>query len=145
MSTDGQARSGSVGGRLDGLTSAAADWSGLRVVVAGLGVSGFAAADALHERGARVVAVDGAEPRQPTSPLTERARILDILGVDVRVGPEHVTGLPAGRGTRPRRHLARAGAPTSRCCWPPRRPAYPSGVRSSWPGGCARRWAPRPG
>ena len=40
---------GSVGGRLDGLTSAAADWSDLDVVVAGLGVSGFAAADALHD------------------------------------------------------------------------------------------------
>ena len=36
-----------VGGRLDGLTNGSADWSGLRVVVAGLGVSGFAAADAL--------------------------------------------------------------------------------------------------
>ena len=38
-----------IGGRLDGLTSAGADWSGLRVLVAGVGVSGFAAADALHE------------------------------------------------------------------------------------------------
>ncbi|HEY3535177.1 MAG TPA: UDP-N-acetylmuramoyl-L-alanine--D-glutamate ligase, partial [Pedococcus sp.] len=61
-----------VGGRLDGLTSAEADWSGLRVVVAGLGVSGFAAADALHERGAVVVAVDGADPAQGTA-LAERA------------------------------------------------------------------------
>jgi UDP-N-acetylmuramoylalanine--D-glutamate ligase len=86
--------SSSVGGRLDGLTNAAADWSGLRVVVAGLGVSGFAAADALHERGARVVAVDGADPAGGGA-LAERARILDILGVDVRIGPEHVLGLPA--------------------------------------------------
>ena len=33
--------------RLAGLTSHEADWAGLRVVVTGLGVSGFAAADAL--------------------------------------------------------------------------------------------------
>jgi UDP-N-acetylmuramoylalanine--D-glutamate ligase len=86
---------GSVGGRLDGLTSATADWSGLRVVVAGLGISGFAAADALHERGARVIAVDGATVDASPS-LAERARILDILGVDVRTGPEHVSGMPDG-------------------------------------------------
>jgi UDP-N-acetylmuramoylalanine--D-glutamate ligase len=83
----------SVGGRLDGLTSSAADWSGLRVVVAGLGVSGFAAADALHERGARVVAVDGSLP-DANPAMAERARILEILGVDVRLGPEYVAGMP---------------------------------------------------
>ena len=84
-----------VGGRLDGLTNGSADWSGLRVVVAGLGVSGFAAADALNERGAHVVAVDGGDPETNT-PLGERARILDILEVDVRLGPEHVSGMPPG-------------------------------------------------
>ncbi|WP_270888976.1 UDP-N-acetylmuramoyl-L-alanine--D-glutamate ligase [Pedococcus sp. 5OH_020] len=87
--------SGSVGGRLDGLTSGSADWSGLRVVVAGLGVSGFAAADSLHERGAHVVAVDGAQADSHPA-LAERARILEILGVDVRLGPGHEAGLPAG-------------------------------------------------
>jgi UDP-N-acetylmuramoylalanine--D-glutamate ligase len=84
-----------IGGRLDGLTSAGADWSGLRVLVAGVGVSGFAAADALHERGARVTAVDGGDAVQNAA-LGERAHILDILGVDVRLGPEHVAGLPDG-------------------------------------------------
>ena len=84
-----------VGGRLDGLTDGGADWSGLRVVVAGLGVSGFAAADALHERGARVVGVDGGD-LQRSPALAERVRILEILGVDVRVGPEHVQGMPPG-------------------------------------------------
>jgi UDP-N-acetylmuramoylalanine--D-glutamate ligase len=84
-----------VSGRLDGLTSGGADWSGIRVVVTGLGVSGFAAADALHERGARVIAVDGGDPAVNTA-LGERARILDILGVDVRLGPEHVAGMPHG-------------------------------------------------
>ncbi len=81
--------------RLDSLTHRDADWRGLRVLVTGLGVSGFAAADALVERGAVVVGVDGADPvAKPV--LGERARILDILGVDVRLGPEHVAGMPAG-------------------------------------------------
>jgi len=84
-----------IGGRLDGLTSASADWSGLRVLVAGIGLSGFAAADALHERGARVIAVDGGDPGKTTI-LGERANILDILGVDVRLGAEHVAALPEG-------------------------------------------------
>jgi UDP-N-acetylmuramoylalanine--D-glutamate ligase len=84
-----------VGGRLDGLTDGGADWGGLRVVVAGLGVSGFAAADALHERGAHVIGVDGADVERSPA-LAERVRILQILGVDVRVGAEHVEGMPAG-------------------------------------------------
>ena len=41
----------------EGLTHRDADWSGINVLVVGLGVSGFAAADALAERGARVTAV----------------------------------------------------------------------------------------
>jgi UDP-N-acetylmuramoylalanine--D-glutamate ligase len=81
--------------RLDLLTHRDADWRGVRVLIAGLGVSGFAAADALVERGAVVVAVDQAEPTD-RSVLGERARILDILGVDVRLGPEPASGMPAG-------------------------------------------------
>ena len=52
----------SAGSRLDDLTDNEADWSGLAVVVTGLAVSGFAAADALLQRGARVTVVDGREP-----------------------------------------------------------------------------------
>ena len=52
-----------------GLTHRDADWSGLRVLVVGLGVSGFAAADALAERGAAVTAVS----RDVTDVITERA------------------------------------------------------------------------
>jgi UDP-N-acetylmuramoylalanine--D-glutamate ligase len=114
-----------VGGRLDGLTNGGADWSGLRVVVAGLGVSGFAAADALHERGAHVVAVDGADlERSPA--LAERVRILQILGVDVRVGAEHVQGMPAGAagdlvvtspGWRPDQPLLAAAAAAGLPVW----------------------------
>jgi len=74
------------------LTHRDADWSGLRVLVAGLGVSGFAAADALSDRGAIVTAVSA----DATSAIEERARILEILEVDVRLGPEHLLDLPEG-------------------------------------------------
>ncbi|HYN28785.1 MAG TPA: UDP-N-acetylmuramoyl-L-alanine--D-glutamate ligase [Dermatophilaceae bacterium] len=79
--------------RVHGLTCREADWAGLRVVVAGLGVSGFAAADALLERGASVVVVDGAEATEGT-PLRDRSRILDVLGAKVRLGPDAVSALP---------------------------------------------------
>ena len=65
-----------------GLTHRDADWAGLRVLVAGLGVSGFAAADALADRGAQVTAVSA----DATDAIRERAHILDILDVDVRIG-----------------------------------------------------------
>ena len=74
------------------LTHRDADWSGLRVVVAGLGISGFAAADALSERGAIITAVSA----DATPAIIERARILEILDVDVRLGPEHLRDLPEG-------------------------------------------------
>jgi UDP-N-acetylmuramoylalanine--D-glutamate ligase len=72
------------------LTHKDADWSQLRILVAGLGVSGFAAADALSERGAIVTAVS----EEATPAITERARILEILDVDVRLGPEHLMDVP---------------------------------------------------
>ena len=60
--------------RLDGLTSWHADWTGLRVAVLGLGVTGFSVADTLAELGAEVtVFASGADE--------ERARILDVIGV----------------------------------------------------------------
>ena len=74
------------------LTHRDADWSGLRVLVTGLGVSGFAAADALSDRGAIVTAVSA----DATSAIEERARILEILEVDVRLGPEHLLDVPEG-------------------------------------------------
>ncbi len=81
---------------LDDLTHRDAGWSGLRVLVAGLGVSGFAAADTLAERGARVLAVDGADLVEG-SRAWERARILDVLEVDVRTGAAATTRLPEDR------------------------------------------------
>ncbi|WP_109474365.1 UDP-N-acetylmuramoyl-L-alanine--D-glutamate ligase [Ornithinimicrobium cavernae] len=77
--------------RVAGLTSRESDWAGLRTVVTGLGVSGFAAADALLERGAQVIVVDAGNGSQDQA---ERARILEILDADVRLGPEHTTALP---------------------------------------------------
>lgn len=74
-------------------TPDAFDPAGLSILVTGGGVSGFAAADALIERGARVILVDGADPAASPS-LVERMRVLDILGVEVRIGPEHVTAMP---------------------------------------------------
>ncbi len=62
--------------RLDELTSWNADWSGLRVLVLGLGVTGFAAADTLAELGAEVTVA----ARRPDD---DRARILPVIGVDL--------------------------------------------------------------
>jgi UDP-N-acetylmuramoylalanine--D-glutamate ligase len=67
---------------LDTLTSASADWSGLRVCVAGIGIAGFAAADALLSVGAEAVVIDSGEGDKQR----ERAAILEILGADVRLG-----------------------------------------------------------
>lgn len=77
---------------LDDLTHRDADWSGLRALVTGLGVTGFAAADALMQHGATVTVVDrgnGSEKQQT------QAGILGILGADVRLGAEHVESWPA--------------------------------------------------
>jgi UDP-N-acetylmuramoylalanine--D-glutamate ligase len=63
------------------------------VLVAGLGVSGFAAADALLERGAEVTVVDGAQPADGSA-MAERERILDILGAHLVFGPDAVAALP---------------------------------------------------
>jgi len=52
------------------------DWSGVRVVVAGFGVSGYAAADNLTFLGARVTALDESE----AGDRLERAALLESLG-----------------------------------------------------------------
>jgi UDP-N-acetylmuramoylalanine--D-glutamate ligase len=78
------------------------DWGGLHVAVAGIGVAGFAAADALLSLGARVTAFDaGAGPRQQ-----ERGQVLDVLGATVRLGdgdtlPEAVDLLVVSPGLPP--------------------------------------------
>ena len=59
-----------------------ADWSGVQACVAGLGSSGFAAADALLRVGASVRVVESASDEGVT---TERAQILETLGAEVRM------------------------------------------------------------
>jgi UDP-N-acetylmuramoylalanine--D-glutamate ligase len=88
-------------------------WPEAHVVVAGLGVSGFAAADALLELGAAVTAVDGGE----SEALQEKATLLRLLGADVRLGPGSTDTLPAGTdlvvtspGWRPTQPLLAAAA-----------------------------------
>ncbi len=60
-------------------------WRGLRVGVAGLGIAGFACADALLQRDADVVVIDdGDGPDQ-----VNKAQILEVLGATVRLGDGH--------------------------------------------------------
>ena len=108
--------------RLSSLTHRDAPWAGLRVLVTGLGVSGFAAADALLERGAHVLVVDGA---QPSGVLAERARILDILGAELAFGPDAVARMPGtpldlvvtSPGWRPDQSLLAEAAATGIPVW----------------------------
>ncbi|MFC6235414.1 Mur ligase family protein, partial [Leucobacter soli] len=51
------------------------DWSGLRVAVLGLGVTGFSVADTLVELGSRVRVIHGA-------PDPDRERLLDVIGAE---------------------------------------------------------------
>ena len=65
-------------------------WERVRVVVAGFGVTGFAAADTLTHLGASVVALGETE----SAAMAERAQLLGILGADVRLGPGSTATLP---------------------------------------------------
>jgi UDP-N-acetylmuramoylalanine--D-glutamate ligase len=58
------------------------DWSAWRVVVAGIGVAGYAAADALMQLGAHVTIVDAADGERQR----ERAGILEALGATSLLG-----------------------------------------------------------
>lgn len=68
-----------------------APWDQLRVAVAGLGVSGFAAADALQHLGARVTLID----ERDDDSTADRATLLEMLGVELRLGPGASADLPA--------------------------------------------------
>ena len=69
------------------------DVAGLRILVTGFGVSGYAIADQTMQRGARVLVVDGAD----TPEIRERAQILEVLGAEFRLGAEHTRALPEDR------------------------------------------------
>ena len=99
------------------LVSWDSDWAGLRVVVTGIGVSGFSAADTLIELGARVVVVDAATPgngqakadtlqdrRRRGRPARRGRRPLRAEDRRHEAGPgRHVAGLAAGPGPARRR------------------------------------------
>ncbi|WP_432502041.1 UDP-N-acetylmuramoyl-L-alanine--D-glutamate ligase [Kineococcus arenarius] len=76
--------------RVRALRHAGSGWGRLRVLVAGIGTSGFAAADALLEAGAEVVVVDAGTGEAQR----ERGALLEVLGAEVRLGAEHVQGPP---------------------------------------------------
>ncbi|HEX8767757.1 MAG TPA: hypothetical protein VF714_05265, partial [Jatrophihabitans sp.] len=66
-------------------------WSQVHVVVAGIGVSGFAAADGLLEFGARVTVLDD----RADEANSDKATLLETLGGTVRLGPGSTAELPA--------------------------------------------------
>jgi len=65
-------------------------WEGVRAVVAGLGVSGFAAADNLTHLGASVTALDESAEGQ----RADKGTLLEILGATVRLGAGSTATLP---------------------------------------------------
>ena len=66
-------RSSQVNDRVAALRSWHDDWSGLRVAVLGLGMTGFSVADTLVELGSRVRVIYGGED-------PDRERLLDVIG-----------------------------------------------------------------
>ena len=68
------------------------DWSGVRAVVAGFGVSGFAAADNLTHLGAAVTALD--ERAEGKEEKAEKAQLLETLGATIRLEPGATATLP---------------------------------------------------
>ncbi|HEX6015746.1 MAG TPA: UDP-N-acetylmuramoyl-L-alanine--D-glutamate ligase [Geminicoccaceae bacterium] len=68
-------------------------WAGVRAVVAGFGVSGFAAADNLNHLGASVIALDESDGGAG-SERGEKAELLRVLGADIRLGPGETATLP---------------------------------------------------
>ena len=65
------------------------DWSSVHAVVAGIGIAGYAAADALMQLGAKVTIIDSADGDRQQ----QRGDILQVLGATVRLGDQ--AALPA--------------------------------------------------
>ena len=96
------------------------EWAGRPVCVAGLGISGVAAAEALLRVGARVTVVD---ERAGHAEQT-KAEALRVLGADVRLGTEQVGAPPPGTslvvtspGWRPTQPLLRAALGAGIAVW----------------------------
>ena len=89
---------------LAALTSSAADWSGLRATVAGIGVAGFAAADALLDLGAEVTVIEFLDRITPGIDLEiakTLQRTLAKQGLKFRLGTK-VTSATASWAIRPK-------------------------------------------
>jgi len=94
----------------------ASDWSRVSAVVAGIGIAGYACADALMQLGARVTVVDAHDDEKQR----ERAAILETLEASVRLGdgdtlPDGLDVLVVSPGLRPSAPIIeaaqRAGVP----------------------------------
>jgi UDP-N-acetylmuramoylalanine--D-glutamate ligase len=118
LSRDATKRGGALVTGAEWLADANRDspWSRLTVTVAGIGVSGFAAADALLQLGARVYVLDSAAGDRQR----ERAQVLAALGADVRLAapeelPDDTELVVTSPGWRPDSPLltqaAKAGVP----------------------------------
>jgi UDP-N-acetylmuramoylalanine--D-glutamate ligase len=73
--------------RLARLTSWRSDWTGLRVAVLGLGVTGFSVADTLVELGAEVLVL-------ASSATSEQRQLLEVIGAGYFEGPLTTTPEP---------------------------------------------------
>jgi UDP-N-acetylmuramoylalanine--D-glutamate ligase len=97
----------------------ASPWSQATVLVTGLGVSGFAAADGLLEFGARVIVVEDTV----SDVNADKAELLRTLGADVRLGPGSSALRPDGvdlvvtTGWSPRHQLLAAAAAAGIGIW----------------------------
>lgn len=94
------------------------DWGSANVVVAGLGVSGFAAADGLMSLGAKITVLDESEA------YADKATLLEHLDVTVRLGKGATAELPPGTdlvvtspGWRPTAPLLRQAAAQNVPVW----------------------------
>ncbi|MFF2950841.1 UDP-N-acetylmuramoyl-L-alanine--D-glutamate ligase [Kitasatospora sp. NPDC057965] len=116
------------------------DWAGLRVAVAGLGVSGISAARVLRGLGAEVTVVDGGSGEG----LRARAAELEALGVTVRLGdgatlPEGTRLVVTSPGWPPSSPLFAAAAEAGvevwgdvELAWRLRRPLPATGEPAPW-------------
>ncbi len=94
------------------------DWSRFRFGVLGLGIAGFACADALSQVGAQVAAAD----RGDSDGLRDKATLLEMLDVDVRLGadaalPDDLDVLVVSPGLRPSHPVITAAIALSITVW----------------------------
>ena len=87
------------------------DWSSVQVVIAGLGMSGFAAADALLDLDASVLVLDDRDDDDHR----DKANLLEVLGASVRLGAGSTAQLPPGTAGMASDPTAHRPGPGRRC------------------------------